>query len=60
MIEVLHHLQADNGLTLVLVSHDIEGAERLAQRALLLDRGRIVSDGATDRLAGLAAGGGLR
>ena len=60
MIEVLRHLQAENGLTLVLVSHDIEGAERLAQRALLLDRGRIVSDGATDRLAGLAAGGGLR
>ena len=58
MIEVLHHLQADNGLTLVLVSHDIEGAGRLAPRALLLDRGRVVSDGPTDDLAGLGLAGG--
>ena len=44
LIEVLRRLQATRGLTLVLVSHDIDGAERLVTRVVSLVGGGIVSD----------------
>ena len=44
LIEVLRRLQATRGVTLVLVSHDTDGAERLATRVISLERGVIVSD----------------
>jgi ABC-2 type transport system ATP-binding protein len=49
----------DRGVTIVLVTHSMEEAERLCDRVALLDRGRIV---AIDSPAGLAqrAGGGER
>jgi ABC-2 type transport system ATP-binding protein len=49
----------DRGATIVLVTHDMEEAGRLCDRAALLDRGRVV---AIDSPAGLArrAGGGQR
>ncbi|MDP9073413.1 MAG: energy-coupling factor ABC transporter ATP-binding protein, partial [Actinomycetota bacterium] len=56
MIGVLHHLQVDTGLTIVLVSHDIEGAEQLARRAVVLADGRVVSDGPINDLPALAGG----
>ena len=34
-----------SGKTIVLVTHDIDEALRLATRIVLLDRGRIVQDG---------------
>src|SRR6266571_5963731 len=49
----------DRGVTIVLVTHFMEEAERLCDRVALIDRGRIV---AIDSPAGLAqrAGGGQR
>jgi energy-coupling factor transport system ATP-binding protein len=41
---VLIRLRAETGLTLVIVSHDLEGTERVTDRVLRLDRGRIVGD----------------
>jgi energy-coupling factor transporter ATP-binding protein EcfA2 len=46
LVEVLAGLHDDEGLTVVLISHDREGADRLTDRAVILDRGRIVADGA--------------
>jgi len=46
----------DTGVTVVLVTHVMEEAERLADRLALIDRGRIV---ALDTPAGLVAGAGL-
>lgn len=40
----------DEGRSLVFVSHDLEIARRVCRRALLLDEGRLVADGATDDL----------
>jgi ABC-2 type transport system ATP-binding protein len=34
------------GTTVVLVTHDVEEAERLCDRIVVLDRGRVVADGA--------------
>ena len=36
---------ADRGITVVLVTHDLDRAAQFADRALLLDRGRVVSEG---------------
>ncbi len=47
----------DQGVTIVLVTHFMEEAERLCDRIALLNHGRIV---AIDTPAGLAAGGGAR
>ena len=41
----------DRGMTIVLVSHFMEEAERLCDRVALIDRGRIVALDAPDRLA---------
>jgi ABC-2 type transport system ATP-binding protein len=35
----------DAGTTVVLVTHDVEEAERLCDRVVVMDRGRVVADG---------------
>jgi ABC-2 type transport system ATP-binding protein len=47
----------DRGVTVVLVTHFMEEAERLCDRVALIDRGRVVALGAPDRLAAAARGG---
>ncbi len=42
----------DRGVTIICVSHDLEMARRLCPRALFLREGRLVMDGAIDRVAG--------
>jgi ABC-type multidrug transport system ATPase subunit len=39
------HSWPDADLTLILVSHDLDELVRLVERAVLLDKGRIVADG---------------
>ena len=46
LVEVLAGLRDHEGLTVVLISHDSEGAARITDRAVTLDRGRIIADGA--------------
>ena len=36
----------DSGTTVVLVTHDVEEAERVCDRLVVLDRGRVVAEGA--------------
>jgi ABC-2 type transport system ATP-binding protein len=36
----------DTGTTVVLVTHDVEEAERLCDHVVVMDRGRVVADGA--------------
>ncbi|MEQ3554284.1 ABC transporter ATP-binding protein [Pseudonocardia nematodicida] len=47
---------ADDGVTVLLVSHRMDEIERLCDRVLLLDRGRVVADADP---AGLVAAAGL-
>jgi ABC-type polysaccharide/polyol phosphate transport system ATPase subunit len=35
-----------DGVTTILISHDLSAVERLCDRAVLLDKGRVISDGA--------------
>jgi ABC-2 type transport system ATP-binding protein len=47
----------DRGVTVVLVTHFMEEAERLCDRVALIDRGRVVALDAPDRLAAGTRGG---
>jgi putative ABC transport system ATP-binding protein len=48
---------ADDGLTIVVVTHDLDQARRIASHALLLDEGRVVATGAPDEVAAEWPGG---
>lgn len=52
--EVIRSLR-DVGACVVVTTHELEEAERLADRVVILDRGRVVADGTIDELRG---GGG--
>jgi lipopolysaccharide transport system ATP-binding protein len=43
---------ASEGRTVLFVSHNMSAVSRLCTRAILLDHGRIVEDGAVDKVAG--------
>ncbi len=42
--------QMDNGTSLLLTTHDLAEADRLASRILILDEGRIIADGSPQAL----------
>ncbi|HET9442721.1 MAG TPA: ABC transporter ATP-binding protein [Acidimicrobiales bacterium] len=46
----------DDGLCVLVTTHDLDEAERLADRVVILDRGRVVADGSPAEL--MASGGG--
>ena len=50
MLERVMQLQAARGLTVLMVSHQIEDARRFASRVLLVDEGRVVEDMAPEAL----------
>lgn len=47
----------DGGVTVVLVTHDMEEAERLCDEVALVDRGRVVAAGTPEELAGQSLAG---
>ncbi|WP_070120674.1 ABC transporter ATP-binding protein [Bacillus marinisedimentorum] len=48
--EVLMELQQKNGTTIIMVTHDLEQAERLGNRTVFLENGRILEEGLTAEL----------
>jgi energy-coupling factor transport system ATP-binding protein len=56
LISVLRRLRTEVGLTLVLVSHDTDGADQLVDRVVTLDHGRVVGDDRIGEVAPAAGG----
>jgi ABC-2 type transport system ATP-binding protein len=44
--ELIAHINADRGTTVVLTTHDLEDVEQLCRRIVLIDHGRVLYDGA--------------
>jgi ABC-2 type transport system ATP-binding protein len=49
--DLVHRLSDLEGSTILLTTHDLDEAEKLADRILILADGRIVADGSADELA---------
>jgi ABC-2 type transport system ATP-binding protein len=52
MWDEIGRLAADDGLTILLTTHYLEEADRLASRVAIVDRGHIVTEGTPDELKG--------
>ncbi|MGW3241240.1 ATP-binding cassette domain-containing protein [Streptomyces sp. NPDC001070] len=52
MWEEIARLAGDDGLTILLTTHYLEEADRLAERVAIVDRGRVVAEGSPDGLKG--------
>jgi ABC-2 type transport system ATP-binding protein len=50
----------DDGVCVVLTTHELEEAERLADRIVIVDRGRVVADGTPAELVTAGAGHEIR
>jgi cobalt/nickel transport system ATP-binding protein len=50
LVELLEHLNRHHGYTLLVVTHDVQLAARIAHRIVILDRGRLVVDGPAARI----------
>ena len=53
--EVIRRVR-DGGTTVVLVTHDVEEAERLCDRIVVLHRGRVVAEGSPDAIVSALGG----
>jgi len=56
----IEHLIADEGLTILLTTHYLEEADRLARRLAIIDRGKLVAAGTPEELKGEFAGDTLQ
>ncbi len=54
--DLVHHLSDLEDTTILLTTHDLDEAEKLADRILILDRGRIVADGSAEALSRRVSG----
>ena len=52
----MHRLSDLQDTTILLTTHDLDEAEKLADRILILNHGRIVADGSAEELAHAVAG----
>lgn len=48
--EFLRQLNQERGVTIILTTHDLGDIERLCQRVVLIDHGRVIYDGGLERL----------
>lgn len=51
VMEELAKLNRERGMTIMVILHDLELASTYAQRAIVLDRGKVFYDGSTEHLA---------
>jgi ABC-2 type transport system ATP-binding protein len=49
--DLIHRLSDFENATILMTTHDLDEAEKIADRILVLDEGRIVADGSADELA---------
>jgi len=49
IFEEIIRLHKEKGITVILVSHNMEDISRMASRLVVLDKGRIVLDGRTNK-----------
>ena len=49
--DLIHRLSDFENTTILMTTHDLDEAEKIADRILVLDDGRIVADGSADQLA---------
>ena len=54
------HLSAGEGLTILLTTHYLEEADRLAGRLAIVDHGRVVAEGGQDELKGELRGDAIQ
>ncbi|WP_067533058.1 ABC transporter ATP-binding protein [Nocardia crassostreae] len=54
--DLVHRLADDENTTILLTTHDLDEAEKLADRILILAGGRIIADGSADQLSRRIAG----
>lgn len=54
--DLVHRLADDEHTTVLLTTHDLDEAEKLADRILVLAGGRIIADGSADQLSRRIAG----
>ncbi|WP_328603230.1 ABC transporter ATP-binding protein [Amycolatopsis sp. NBC_00345] len=54
--ELVHRLTDDEDTTILLTTHDLDEADKLADRILILSGGHIVADGSADELSRQIAG----
>lgn len=54
--DLVQRLAREQGTTILLTTHDLDEAERLADRIVILAGGRIIADGSSDELARRIAG----
>jgi ABC-2 type transport system ATP-binding protein len=52
MWQEINRLATGDGLTVLLTTHYMEEADRLADRLAIVDRGRVVAEGSPDELKG--------
>jgi len=52
MWEEVNRLAGDEGLTILLTTHHLEEADRLARRLAIVDHGRVVAEGTPEQLKG--------
>jgi ABC-2 type transport system ATP-binding protein len=50
MIDFLKKINKENGVTIIVTSHDMDDLEEMAERILMISSGRIAFDGSFDRL----------
>lgn len=49
--DVIHQLSDLENTTILITTHDLDEAEKVADRIIVLDKGRIVADGTVEQLA---------
>ena len=54
--EFIHRLNKNSGTTVILTTHDMQDIEALAERIILIGKGRLLLDGGIDDLRALAPG----
>jgi ABC-2 type transport system ATP-binding protein len=59
MWKEIAHLAGEEGLTILLTTHYLEEADKLARRLAIVDRGQVVAEGSPDGLKGELRGDAL-